>query len=242
MESAALQRWATAPIVMLAIAAVAGGCGGGSESGPAQPAQSSGWEQPPPPEPMEVEGLMGTIPERKIHATLEPKLGRFQRCFFHGAEDVEFIGGDFEFYFRVGLDGRVEWVYPRSSTVGHRGTEECLLQEAARVRFPEPRGGGAAELAWGFGLDPAAGRPPVDWEASRVAQLVASEGPGVTEACGGGPFHVTAYVAPGGQVMAAGAAVDDADSAGRIDCVVEAVRGWSMPDPGSYAAKVSFDL
>lgn len=218
-----------------------GGCGGEPEREAPRAAETSGQERAEP-EPMEVEGLMGTIPERKIHATLEPKLGRFQRCFFHGAEEVELIGGDFEFYFRVGLDGRVEWVYPRRSTVGHRATEKCLLEEAARVRFPEPQGGGAAELAWGFGLDPAAGRPPVAWEPSRVAEVVASEGPDVVDACGGGSFQVTVYVAPGGQVMAAGAAVDDPESAEHIDCVVEAVRGWSMPDPGSYAAKVSFEL
>lgn len=226
------------------LAAVVVGCG--SEEAPVEePAASasSGFEQPPRRK-MDVSGLMGVIPERKIHGTLEPKLPKFQRCFFHGAGDVEFIGGHFKFYFRVGLDGRVEWVSPRGSSVGHRGTEQCLLEEAARTRFPEPRGGGAAEFVWGFELDPVGGvRPPVDWEAERVAPVVSANAASI-EACGAGgsEYVVTAYVAPGGQVLAAGAASDSHEADAHIDCLVEAVRSWQMPDPGSYAAKVSFRL
>jgi hypothetical protein len=118
---------------------------------------------------MQVTGIMGTIPERKIRATLEPLLPNFARCFATGAQEVEFIGGHMEFYFRVGLDGRVEWVYPRASNIGHRATEQCLLRIAAAARFPGPKGGGAAELGWGFDMDPSDGvRPPIVWDSGRV--------------------------------------------------------------------------
>lgn len=191
---------------------------------------------------MDVSGLMGTIPERKILSTLEPKLPRFQRCFFEGSSEVEFIGGAIEFYFRVGLDGGVEWVFLRKSDVGHRATERCLLDQAARARFPEPQGGGAAEFAWGFALDPLDGvRPPVAWDAERVVEAL-REGSEAFGQCGPGPYVVTAYVAPGGGVLGAGAAAGSYEASQQVDCVVEVVRGLSMPDPGSYAAKVTFTV
>lgn len=216
-----------------------------------------GGEEPPPetaPEPqasvgferprqsgMEVSGLMGTIPERKILATLEPKLPKFQRCFFEGSREVEPIGGEIELYFHVNLQGEVVWVYPRKSTVGHRATEQCILTEAQRAKFPEPKGGDAAEIAWGFAFDSSAPRAPLEWSASDIASpLAAAED--LAASCGGGRFMVTAYVAPGGRVIGAGAAADSEASAANIDCVVQQVVGWTMPDPGSYPAKVSFEL
>ena len=191
---------------------------------------------------MQVTGIMGTIPERKIHATLEPLLPSFARCFARGAGEVEFIGGHMEFYFRVGLDGNVEWVYPRASDVGHRATEQCLLDLAKGVRFPGPKGGGAAELGWGFDFDASDGvRPPVAW-GTEHAESVRPQIRALASDCAlhGGSLNVTAYVSPGGQVLAAGASADSPQSAAQIDCVVSAVRGWTLADPGSYTAKLSF--
>jgi hypothetical protein len=194
---------------------------------------------------MQVEGLLGTIPQRKIEAALSAELPAFQRCFFEGASAVEMISGYMKFYFRVGLDGRVEWVHPRGSSVGHRGTELCLLQRAARVRFPEPKGGGPAEFVWGFELDNSEGvRPPVAWDPERV-QPVVEEHRAELERCEvrePGHYKVTVYVAPGGTVSGAGAAADSQPAAERIDCITDAVRSWPFPDPGSYAAKVTFGL
>ena len=53
---------------------------------------------------------------------------------------------------------------------------------------------------------------------------------------------MTAYVAPGGSVLAAGASAPDAESAEALDCVTESVERWEMPDPGSYFAKVTFQV
>jgi hypothetical protein len=202
-------------------------------------------EQPPPRrQGMTVEGILGTIPQRKIEETLQAKLPQFQRCFFDGMSEVEQIGGHMKFYFRVGLDGRVEWVSPRGSSVGHRPTELCLLGLAERVRFPEPKGGGPAEFAWGFEIEnPGGGRPPVAWPEERVSKLVQTQRAAL-ESCdvSGKRYVVTAYVAPGGHVIAAGAAADSQPAAAKIDCIIDQVKTWRMPDPGSYPAKVSFGL
>jgi hypothetical protein len=193
---------------------------------------------------MEVSGLLGTIPERKVHAALEPKLGSFERCFVRGAQQVEFIAGRMEFYFRVGEDGAVEWVYPRSSTVGHRATEQCLLAAAQSTRFPAPQGGSAAEVAWSFEIDPPEDvRAPVEWQPTHVETVLAEQAAAL-ESCAlaDGGLVVTAYVAPGGQLLAAGASASSREAADAIDCALAAIAAWPMPDPGSYAAKVSFTV
>jgi hypothetical protein len=226
---------------VLALTGFAAACG---SSEPAEPerapvATSSGAEHEPR-QAMAVSGLMGTIPERKIQSTLEPKLPAFARCFAQGAAEVAAIGGRMEFYFRVALDGHVEWVYPRSSTIGHRATEQCLLEVARAARFPGPKGGGAAELAWSFDIDPDA-RPPVEWDQAQVADALASDR-GALQGCGvgEGELEVTLYAAPGGSVLGAGAAARTQDAADKIDCALALVRAWKLPDPGSYPAKVTF--
>jgi hypothetical protein len=233
---------ALGPALLLCAAAA---CGGEPAPEPVQETTTSGAEQPESQgRGMQVSGLMGTIPERKIQGALEPRLPRFQQCFARGAGEVEFIAGAIEFYFRVGLDGRVEWVYPRASSIGHRATERCLLELAAATRFPEPKGGGAAEFAWGFEIDgPDGVRPPVAWDAPQVVPALEGAADALAAcALGDQRFEVTAYVLPGGKVLAAGAAAPGNAAAAQIDCLVDAIQSVAMPDPGSYPAKVTFEL
>jgi hypothetical protein len=223
----------------LALALVA--CGSSTEPQAQPSAQpTSGAEMHAPGPGMQVTGLYGTISTHKVEMALEPKFPKFARCFAQGSERVEQIAGGMKFYFRVGLDGRVEWVYPRESSVGDRATEQCLLEVARGTRFPEPKGGGAAEVTWSFEIDANDDvRAPLAWEAAQVQDAVAQNRAALA-ACGQGAFSITTYIAPGGQVLSAGAAVDSPEAAERIDCVVDAVKSWSMPDPGSYPAKVTF--
>ena len=220
----------------------AGAACGGEPAEPVQAGTSTGAEMAQPRgQGMQVTGLMGTIPERKIQGALEPKLPRFAQCFARGAGEVEFISGAMEFYFRVGLSGEVEWVYPRKSTVGHRATERCVLDLAAVTRFPEPKGGGPAEFAWSFEMGSTDARPPVEWDAAQVEPAVAAAGDAIAACAPGGErFEVTAYVSPGGKVLAAGAAAPSNEAAAQLDCVVDAVQALALPDPGSYPAKVTF--
>ena len=191
---------------------------------------------------MQVEGTLGTIPARKIDSAMQAKLRKLSRCFMVGMDEVEFVGGSITLSFRVDNSGKVEWVFVQASTIGHRGTEQCILTEAGRTAFPTPKGGTGAEFTWGFAMDSAGDiRPPVDWGADRIASSIT--GASALAACpGGGRHEVTAYVAPGGAVMAAGVASDSQQAATAADCIVDAVRGLAFPDPGSYAAKVSFPV
>jgi hypothetical protein len=200
--------------------------------------------EPNPEDEMQIEGILGTISELAIEDGIQRNLGRITRCFSNRYDEVDVLGGQMEMSFRVKTDGTVRWVYLRRSTVGDRDTERCILNILSRITFARPHGG-EAEFSTPLSLDPPEDvRPPVEWPSSRVSSLVSSNGPALISSCAatGEGFHVTAYVGPGGEVLAAGAAVDHPDIVEPLDCVANGVLGWSMPDPGSYPAKVTFDL
>ena len=223
------------------------GCGGSAEPASAPvtttPA-TSGRErraEAPLPEGASITGLMGTISARAVQSALEPRMSRFGACFTDRIGAIEFLSGDITLSFRIHTDGTVAWVFPSASTIGDGVTERCILDIARTTRFAEPRGG-EAEFTWGFGMDAASDvRLPLSWSESSVAGAV-SANRGSVAGCGRTGFRLTAYVAPGGSVLAVGGTAPDADALPALECVLDAVRRWSMPDPGSYAAKVSFAL
>lgn len=238
-----MNRWGSTFFFLVAITAL--GCGGGSqESTTTTTARDTEREAPPPEhdDGAQITGLMGTISQQRVQDTLEPRMESFMRCFEQRLPAVAYLGGDIRLAFRIHVDGTVAWVYPSESTLGDRDVETCILGVAQRARFPRPSGG-EAEFSWGFGLDhPSDVRAPISLASGGIDVLVEQQEAAVRTQCGAGPYHVTAYVQPGGVVQAAGVATDSTDAASHLDCVAAAVRGWHFPDPGSYAGKVSFTL
>jgi hypothetical protein len=198
-------------------------------------------EEEPVDDGVQIEGLMGTLSSGEIARVLEPRMQRFAQCFTNRYGELEIVGGEIDLAFRVSTDGSVRWVYPHASTIGDRITERCLLDVARSSRFTEPHGG-EAEFRYPLAFDPPDDvRPPLNWDASRVSDQVADQSRSV-RSCSSGPVSVTVYIGPGGNVMAAGASSTDPEASDALDCVAEAVRSWSMPDPGSYPAKVTFEI
>lgn len=240
------RRGALLPSVVALALAACGGSPAPSETTPVartrDRASSSSERGADPASGPQITGLMGTIRQDQVVGAMEPRSPALLRCLAPRLSEVEFLGGEVELSFRIREDGSVLWVYPSRTTIGDRAAERCVVDVASRVRFPRPRGG-EAEFSWRFAFDaPEDVRAPVAWDAARVGAAIASGGAGLASRCGASGARVTAYVAPGGRVLSAGASVSDDASAAALDCVADAVRGWSMPDPGSYAAKVTFDL
>ena len=232
--------WAALPMTVASLA-----CGGSGAEEPSAEASHTGDERPRRDDGMMIEGLMGTLSAMEIDRALSPRMNRFASCFSVGADVIETVGGRIEMSFRIATDGSVKWVFAKASTVGERQTERCLLEVAAATRFSRPHGG-EAEFSWPLEFDPPEDvRAPDTWSSTEIADLLAAEGSGVTRACIGGRgqvVEVTAYVASGGAVLSVGAASTERAEASQLDCVAEAVRQWTFPDPGSYQAKVTFEL
>lgn len=222
-----------------------GACGGDAETTDEteQSTTSGSEERREPNDGLAISGLMGTIRQDQVENALHPRLPRFQRCFEQRMGTVELLGGEIRMAFRIHVDGTVAWVYPSESDIGDRDTERCVLGIAASTRFPQPRGG-EAEFQWGFGLDPADDlRPPLHWREDSLGRA-ADEVAALGRRCNArGPGHtITAYISPGGEVLAAGGTMPDQDAGDALDCILEGVRGMAMPDPGSYPAKITFTV
>jgi len=232
-------------IASLSVLAIVAACGGSEETHEEHHTDrhTSGHEsQRQQDDGVEIEGLMGTISEMAVSRALEPRMGRFAQCFAERYDALDMVGGRIQFSFRIKVDGSVNWVYPHASTIGDRETESCLLNVAQGTRFERPRGG-EAEFSWPLAFDPPDDvRPPFGWDAERATDAIEEHRQNVVSACGRGPFLVTAYVRPGGEVLAAGASTTEQTAASNLDCVTTAVSGWTLPDPGSYPAKVTFEI
>jgi len=195
---------------------------------------------------MAFSGLTGSLTTRDAHTALDPRMGEFASCFHEHSSGarVAGLGGEVRLHIIVAIDGHVRAAFPEDSTVGHRDVERCLVEVAEATRFPRPRGGGEATLTWPIAMDPPHDvRHPRTWDASRVASVVERHGADVLAQCrpnGGAHIQVTAYTRRG-RVIAAGAATDDESGRGSLDCVVERIRGWTMPAT-QRTAKVTFDL
>jgi len=235
----------TCGLLMLAVAVAACGGGASDEQGWTENTEeSTGADDGDSNDGMQIQGLMGTLTREDVNRGLEPRMNRFMRCFSARYGSLDVLGGHFELAFRVAVDGSVLWVYPRRSSIGDRATERCLLEVAAATRFRPPRGNGEAEFGWPLELDaPEDVRPPLNWDSMQVSATLAEHMREMLDGCpvaGTAGFEVTAYVAPGGRVMAAGAAADTQVAPEALDCVTDMVLAWPMPDPGSYPAKVTF--
>ncbi len=192
-----------------------------------------------------ITGLMGTISSDSVRDTLQMRQDRFLDCFERRLDDIHVLGGTIELAFRVKVDGTVLWVYPKRSTIGDRETERCILGVASTVRFRRPNGG-EAEFSWPFEVAPPDDvRPALSWTSDRVAPLLAQNldlGSRCRPAGSDVTFSITAYVAPGGAVLAAGGAPSAPHGVDAVDCVLDVVRAWPMPNPGPYPAKITFDI
>lgn len=234
--------WVAALLASLAMV----GCGGGEaaeQTAEVEEEETSGGDQNgTDADGVGITGLLGTIRPDQVENALNPRMPRFVRCFSQRMSEVEYLGGEIRMSFRVHADGTVAWVFNEESDIGDRDTERCVLDVARGTHFPRPSGG-EAEFHWGFGMDPPEDvRPPLSWEASALGDSAGDVSALSRECRARGTHHITAYIAPEGAVVAAGGTTPDADSDETLDCILEGVRAITMPDPGSYAAKITFDV
>jgi len=199
------------------------------------------FEPPRPRAVLEVRGEIGGMNEEaveKAFGRLEPEVAR---CVRSGADAVTAIGGHFEISLRIDPEGRARWAGVQGSTLGHRPTERCIAQAAREHAWPKPVGGdGLAKRAF----DIEAGEPAIAWKEARVRGTVQSARASFGRCRRGqkGTFLVTAYVGPGGRVLATGVAPPDETAEDAADCVAEAVQGLRFASPGRRVAKVTFSL
>jgi hypothetical protein len=233
------------PTTCYALCAISLGACGVSEPPPEAPTQAAVAKKPTRPKhAMSVSGQLGSLDDRAVDQTFGRLMPRFQSCIGDGMGRVEFLGGHLRFLVRIREDGAVRWAYVSESTVGDRDTEKCMLGVIRATSWPPPIDGeGQAEKTFDFEPSPDV-RDPVPWTADRVAGALAIGRSKLAQCTRGsrGRYHATAYVQTNGQVIAAGVAPPDERGEQNADCIANAVKEIKFPSPGSWPAKVTFEV
>lgn len=177
----------------------------------------------------------------KVFGKASPDLSR---CLNAGAERVELLGGDVKFMVKIGSDGRVQHAHLEESTLGDRDTEQCMLQVLKDRTWPKPIGGetGIAQKPFSFDM-PNDVRPATAWDRDSIEETLGELAQDI-DGCksGGGSFTVTMYVDTDGSVMSAGVAHAEDGGETVAECLLTTIKGAQFPSPGSWPAKVTFNL
>ena len=188
---------------------------------------------------------IGGMNEDAVEETFSTSLSGLERCLNRGAERVEFLSGSVSFFLKINTSGKVENAYLEHSTLGDRATEKCMLGALRAKSWPKPVGGDHGLARKSFDFDPPNDvRPPTIWSDSDAEPGLSKIGSDLEKCKNGrsGKFEATLYVGTSGEVLAAGVTPPDETGEDAVDCIVEALRGAKFPSPGSWPAKVSFQL
>ena len=233
-----------APIAFVCVVLIAGVACGGE---PLAKEPEAAREERPAPEKkpaLKVRSELGSVDSGAVTRTFGALDDKFMGCQKEALDRIEVLSGSVKFFVRIGEDGAARWTYFESSELGDRVTEKCLLDAVMAARWPKPDGGDA-EARYGMELPLQSTRPASAWTSDKVARALGKHGDAIDRCKAGAnaSFHATMYVAPGGKVLGAGVATSAKDGAERIDCLADALRAIKgLPSPGSWPAKVDFDL
>lgn len=194
---------------------------------------------------LSISGQLGSLDQGKVDEAFNRLMPKFGDCLSQGASRVEFIGGHVKFFVRIALDGTAKWAYLSESTIGDRDTERCMLVAAKSARWPVPlEGEGQAQKAFDFDPSPDV-RDAIPWATDRVAKALTTARAKLGQCTQGAPgrYHATVYVQTNGTTLSAGVAPpNERGESGGVDCLVDVLKGMKFPSPGSWPAKVTFDV
>jgi hypothetical protein len=218
-------------------------CGGGKEpetpkADPVQSAAPAARKAGP-----SMSQELGSLDPKEVDKVFARLTDKFLSCQKASMSRVEFLAGDVKFFVRIGANGQAKYAYMEDSTLGDREAEKCMVQEILSAAWPKPDGG-EGEARKSFGFDAGDARAPAAWGSDRISAAVTKHEADLQKCTGGQKgFHITLYVEPHGKegkVLAVGVSAPNRDGAGKVDCIVDALKHAKVPSPGSYAAKVTF--
>ena len=192
-----------------------------------------------------VSSEVGALDEDAVNSVFERTQGGLMGCAKKGARRVQFLGGEIGFFVSINQAGQAEDARVEHSTIGDRDTESCMLAVLRGKAWPKPVGGRKGQVHKSFAFDMSNdARPPVEWSADDVESTLKKLHKRIEECTGGGSgtYQVTAYIDTHGSPISVGVAPPDAVADSQVDCLVAVIKGTKFKSPGSYPAKVSFEL
>lgn len=193
---------------------------------------------------LSVTGQLGSLDEGKVDDTFNHLMPQFGGCLSQASSRVEFIGGHVKFFVRISLEGMAKWAYLSESTIGDRDAERCMLNAAKSAHWPPPvEGEGQAQKAFDFDPSPDV-RDAVPWGSDRIVKALSGARGKLGQCTRGAPgrYKATVYVQTDGTTLAAGIAPPNERGETNVDCIVDVIKSLKFPSPGSWPAKVMFDV
>ena len=154
------------------------------------------------------------------------------------------MSGSLQFAFKVDAEGHVLELHPLSSTVGHLELEQCVMQVLAETQFPRPAGRADAEFNWGMNVESPGKRGLKARRAGGLAANMRKHRRELWKDCElprRARFRVTAYLAPSGSLLSAGATASPPAAQDKVACVIEQLAKLHLPKQ-KRVEKVSFDV
>jgi outer membrane biosynthesis protein TonB/pSer/pThr/pTyr-binding forkhead associated (FHA) protein len=96
----------------------------------------------------------GNLTKEEIEAVIRANLAQIKACYERNLQGNRNLQGRVLSAFVIGTDGRVISSKVAQSTLGSRGTEDCIAGAVRRWKFPIPRGGGVVNVRYPFVLQP----------------------------------------------------------------------------------------
>lgn len=187
---------------------------------------------------------IGALHEEQTAAAFKHSLRGLERCVEEGMQRIEFLSGDIAFYIEVNSSAQIQHIHAEESSLGDRTTERCMFDVLKRAEWPTPMGGDVGIARSSFQFDMHDSRPATDWDSERVDSGLTGIGDALQSCKSGHPgaFAATMYVNTDGAAM--GASVTPTEPAGEdaVDCLVDALLRGTYESPGSWPAKVRFQL
>lgn len=249
-------NWFDVAMMALALAGIATGCGGKSDSSAAKepeaeeegPSGRRGMapdigEEEEEGDELQVEGLRGRIDTYDIQEGVKPHAGAIDGCFTKNRGKARYLGGNVELLFIVAKDGTVQNVHLSKSNLGSWPIERCLLEVSRGMTFVKPKGGAPAEFTLPLGFT--ARTAPEDWDGGRAAIEVTDKHLAELATCaeaGTAPASawITVYLGTRGQVQSAGFATTAPIDEAWATCAEQKILGWTLTDPQGRIARMTF--
>jgi hypothetical protein len=188
---------------------------------------------------------IGGMNEQKVSRVFEDSTAGLKQCLHAGAERIEYLGGDVGFFVEVDSSGNPSTVFIQQSTLGDRATEKCMRDVLKSKKWPKPVGGEKGQAQRSVSFDPPKDvRPPVDWSGDDIREGLTKLSDRLQACKAGEPgsFAATMYVDTSGKPLSAGVVAPSAQADAKADCLVDVLLAGRFGSPGSWAAKVSFQL
>lgn len=200
---------------------------------------------------MTTMGEIGALDEEAVEATFDNAAGELFACYRQGLGRVAYLGGYSLFEVQIDPAGRATALFPKESTLGDRETESCMIEALSGQLWPKPVGGRKGIAARRFDFDPSGSvRPPEPWDQAQVTAALHAQAEALDacrQASASPGLIATLYVqddgtGEAGHALAAGIASQSTPDGAALDCLVEVLMGAEYPTPGSWVAKVTFEL